>query len=252
MTTSPPLLEPAAYPQFLLRERAEILFVLKSLMNCRAQITAFFDEGKEMLLTAIVAVAEDHLILDPGPSRETNLKALAAPKHFCVTSLDKVRVQFILRGLVETEFGGRPAFRAALPEEVLRLQRREFYRLELPVMRPLYCRMPIPLPEGKLALHEAQVLDLSCGGVGLSAPREPLPFAAGMRFADCRLELPEVGFITATIEVRHLFEVTLRNGTRLRRAGCAFLDLPGPQMTLIQRYIIKVERERKARAAGLA
>ncbi|MCX8087000.1 MAG: flagellar brake protein [Rhodocyclaceae bacterium] len=252
MTTPAPLLEPAEYPQFLLRERAEILFVLKSLMNRLAQITVFFDEGKEMLLTAIAAVAEDHLILDASPSAESNRKALAAPKLFCVTSLDKVRVQFILRGLAATEFGGRPAFRAALPEEVLRLQRREFYRLELPVMRPLYCQMPIPLPEGKLALHEAQVLDLSCGGLGLSAPREPLPFAAGMRFSPCRLELPEVGFITATVELRHLFEVSLRNGTRIKRAGGAFIDLPGPQMTLIQRYIIKVERERKARAAGLA
>jgi len=35
------------------------------------------------------------------------------------------------------------------------------------------------------------------------------------------------------------------------RSGCQFIDLPGAMVNLIQRYIFKVERERKARAQGL-
>jgi len=37
----------------------------------------------------------------------------------------------------------------------------------------------------------------------------------------------------------------------VRRAGCEFMNLPGPMQTLIQRYIIKIERERKAHESGL-
>ncbi|MEW6164225.1 MAG: flagellar brake protein [Pseudomonadota bacterium] len=248
---APIALEPGEYSQFMLRSHAEIQVVLRGLYDHVAQITVFFNEGKDMLLTTLAAVADDHLVLDYGPSGEMNRKALEAEKHFCVTTLDKVRVQFILRGFGKTEFGGRPAFRCALPEEVLRLQRREFYRLVTPILHPLKCLMPIPLPNGDRHLHDASVFDISGGGLGISAPPEGIPFDTDMEFPGCHVDLPEVGVVDGTLKVRSLFEIVLRSGARVHRAGCEFVKLPGPMMTLIQRYIIKVERERKARESGL-
>lgn len=245
-------LEPGEYNQYMLRTRPEILVVLRGLYEHVSQITVFFNEGKDMLLTTLAGVAEDHVVLDFGPSSEMNRKALEAQKHFCVTTLEKVRVQFILRGLTQIEQDGRQAFRAELPDELLRLQRREYYRLHTPIVRPLKCLMPIPLPNGGVHLHEANVFDISGGGMGVSAPAEGIPFAEGMDLSNCRMELPEVGMVTATIRIRSLFEVTLRSGARVHRAGCEFVKLPGPMMTLIQRYIIKVERERKARESGMS
>lgn len=61
-----------------------------------------------------------------------------------------------------------------------------------------------------------------------------------------------MGILIATLQVRSVFEVTLRTGAQVTRAGCQFLNLPGPMLTLVQRYIIKVERERKARETGMA
>jgi c-di-GMP-binding flagellar brake protein YcgR len=52
--------------------------------------------------------------------------------------------------------------------------------------------------------------------------------------------------------VRSVFEMTTRSGSKSQRAGCEFVKLPGPMLTLIQRYIIKVERERKARESGMS
>lgn len=248
----PTSLEPGEYSQFMLRTHAEILMILRGLQGHVSQITVFFNEGRDMLLTSIAAVADDHLLLDLGPSSEMNRKALAAEKHFCVTQLDKVRVQFILRRFDQAEHAGRPAFRCALPDEVLRLQRREFYRLVTPILHPLKCLIPIPLPDGSKYLHEAQVFDISGGGVGIAAPPEGIPFAPDRQFAGCHIELPEVGFVDGTLRVRSVFEIMLRSGARVQRAGCEFMNLPGPMMTLIQRYIIKVERERKARESGLA
>lgn len=248
---SPAPLEPGEYSEFMLRTRNEILLVLRGLYEHVSQITVYFNEGKDMLLTTIAAVRDDHVVLDYGPSSDMNRKALEAEKHFCVTTLDKVRVQFILRAFDRIEHEGRTAFRTALPEEVLRLQRREYYRLMTPIARPLKCLVPIPLVDGSLHLHEAHVFDISGGGVAISAPAAGIPFDIDMDFANCRIELPEVGFITATLKIKSLFEVTLRSGTRIKRAGCELVKLPGPMMTLIQRYIIKVERERKARESGM-
>lgn len=248
---APALLEPGEYSQFMLRTPVEIVTVLRGLYDHVSQITVFFNEGKDMLLTTLAAVADDHLVLDYGPSSEMNRKALETERHFCVTTLEKVRIQFILRGFQKIEHEGRPAFRCALPEEVLRLQRREFFRLVTPIMRPLKCSMPILLPDGSVFNHEANVFDISGGGMGLSAPPEGVPFDTGLEIQKCSVELPEVGVVTGTLKVRSLFDITLRSGMRIRRAGCEFINLPGPLMTLIQRYIIKVERERKARETGL-
>jgi c-di-GMP-binding flagellar brake protein YcgR len=249
--TTPAVLESSDYNQFMLHTPAEILVVLRGLYDHVSQITVFFNEGKEMLLTTLAAVREDHLILDYGPSGETNRKALEAEKHFCVAMLDKVRIQFILRGLSKVEHEGRPAFRSIIPAEVLRLQRREYFRLITPIMRPLKCAMPISLADGSIHIHQANVFDISGGGLGLSAPDEHLPFERGMEIPSCRIELPEVGFVVTTLRIKSLFEVVLRSGAHMRRAGCEFLKLPGPMGTLIQRYIIKVERERKARESGM-
>ncbi|MDO8959099.1 MAG: flagellar brake protein [Rhodocyclaceae bacterium] len=250
-TPKPPaILEGGEYDQFMLRTPAEILVVMRGLYNHVSQITAFFNEGSDMLITALAVVADDHLILDFGPSSEMNRKALLAEKHFCVTTLEKVRVQFILRGFTQVEQDSRPAFRCALPAEVLRLQRREYYRLTTPIARPLTCMVTIPLPDGSLHGHEAHVFDISGGGLGISAPAESIPFGTDSVFPDCQLALPEVGSVTGTLKVKSLFDITLRSGARIRRAGCEFVKLPGPMTTLIQRYIIKVERERKARETG--
>lgn len=249
---APAFLEPSEYDRFMLRTRVDILPVLRGLREHKAQLTVFFNEGSDLLLTMLVAVEDDALILDFGADLEVNHRAVAAARHFCVAFLDRVRIQFLLRGFEQIDYEGRPAFRTALPDEVLRLQRREFYRLSTPVARPLKCLMPLPLPDGGLHIHEANVYDISGGGLGISLPPQGVPFGTQKIFPNCRIDLPEVGMVTCTLKVCSVFDVPLKSGAVTQRAGCEFAQLPGTMMTLIQRYILKVERERKARESGLS
>lgn len=246
------VLEPSDYNQFLLHTRTEILFVLRSLIEHVSQITIFFNEGKDLLLTTLAAADEEGLIFDFGASSEMNRKAQEAEKLFCIATLEKVKIQFILRGMKRIEYEGRPAFRAEYPETLLRLQRREYYRLTMPVTRPLNCWIPLPDKDGQADSVTVHVVDISGGGMALVAPPDHVPFETDAEFPNCRIDLPEIGTVVATIKVRSVFEITLRSGTVLKRSGCEFVKLPGPMATLIQRYIIKVERERKARESGLA
>lgn len=246
-----PILEAGEYDKYMLRTQAEVLVVLRGLRDHKSQITVFFNEGQDMLLTMLVGIDKDHLIFDAGPDEQLNGKSVVAGRHFCVARLDKVRIQFLLGGFSRIEYEGHPAFLSALPRELLRLQRREFYRLATPIARPLKCRMSLPLTERGELLHEATVFDISGGGIGISAPADDVPFAMQQIVPNCRMELPEVGIVTCTIKVCSVFEITLKSGGRVKRAGCEFVKLPGPMATLVQRYIIKVERERKARESGL-
>jgi flagellar brake protein len=245
-----PILETSEYDKYMLRTAAEVMMVLRGLRDRMAQITVFFNEGQDMLLTVLVAAANDHLIFDVGADEELNRRAVTADKHFCVTQLDKVRIQFLLGEFSRVTYEGRPALRGGLPRELLRLQRREFYRLITPIARPLKCRMALPAGAGEY-LHEATIFDISGGGIGISAPPHGVPLAMDQQVSNCRIELPEVGLIECAVKVCNFFEITLKSGAHVKRAGCEYIKLPGPMATLVQRYIIKVERERKARESGL-
>ena len=94
-------------------------------------------------------------------------------------------------------------------------------------------------------------METSFYSLAFTQPPDGMTFAKDMRFPQCRIELPEVGTLVATLQVRGVFNVTLRSGGRATRVGCQFIRLPGPMVTLVQRYIIKVERERQARDSGI-
>jgi c-di-GMP-binding flagellar brake protein YcgR len=247
----PSLLDAHDYTKFLLHGRKEIIAVLRGLQNSVSLITAFFDAGKELLPTTLLDVDEDGMVLDFGADQNTNRKALAAERLICVASQERVRIQFEAKNPTRIEFSGSPAFRAPLPATVLRLQRRDFFRLAMPITRPLKCTIPFPAPaEGSPEAIDVNVVDISGGGLALSVPKG-VSFESGQELADCRIELPEIGTITVAMTVRNVFEVELRSGARVTRAGCEFIKPGGATMALIQRYIMKVERERKARESGL-
>jgi c-di-GMP-binding flagellar brake protein YcgR len=244
------LLPADEFGQYLLHSRSEILFILRALNDSKALITLHFDGGKGLLPTAILAADEDAVILDTSQDEELNSRVLGADHVVCSAMQDKIRIQFKLRGLRQATDDGRPAFAAPLPDELLRLQRREYYRLSTPLAQPIKCQ--IPISSGEHHYVEAVVVDISGGGLALMAPPEGVQFGPGMEFPNCRVDLPGVGTVVTSLRIRSVFDMRMRNGSISKRAGCQFDDLPGSMLTLIQRYIIRVERERKARETGFA
>ncbi len=246
------MVQTAESKKYILSSRVEILFILRELMRKGALITAYFNDGSDYLLTTLLAVEDNGtLLLDYGADAEMNQKALASEKVVFIANHDKVKVQFSRPNLQPVNFEGRPAFRTTLPESVMRLQRREYYRLTTPSSRPVKCLIPVHTEKGPLRDVEAMVLDISNGGVAVIAPPDGLTLKVGSTLADCRIVIPDMGTIFTSIQVKNMFDVTLKNGTHVRRAGCQFSHLDGAAMALVQRYIIRVERDRRARETGL-
>ncbi len=235
--------------KYLLHGRTEVRFVLRAILKGRNLLSAYIDESDDSFVTTLVAVDEDVLLLDWPPDEALAQRALAAERLAVVTSHDKVKIQFSATRPQKIEFEGRPALRAALPERLLRLQRRDYFRLTTPIVAPLRCIIPVPGGDTEVEV-EAQILDLSGGGLAIVAPPQGLAFEVNSRFDGCRLELPPAGVVEASLKVRNVFELTLKTGRRVRRCGCQFVSLPGASLSLIERYIIRVERERNAREAG--
>jgi c-di-GMP-binding flagellar brake protein YcgR len=247
------LMQADDYSKYLLHSKKEIVFILRAMRDSGVMITVYFNQGNDFLLTTLLSISADGntLLLDPGSNAEMNRKALASDKLVFIAAHDKVKIQFTVNHLSKAAYEGREAFRAAIPAELLRLQRREYYRLTAPIAHPLRCTIPVKLADGTKTTFETTVIDISGGGLGVMAPPEGVEFETDHLFENCRIELPEVGTVLATLRVRNVFEFTLRSGAKTKRSGCQFVDLPGHMMTLIQRYIIRVERERKARETGM-
>lgn len=247
------LMQADDYSKYLLHSKKEILFLLRAMRDKGTLITVYFNQGSDFLLTTLLAVpAEGNaLLFDPGSNAEMNRKALESDKLVFIATHEKVKIQFTVRHLARSEHEGREAFRAAVPDELLRLQRREYYRLTAPIAHPLRCTIPVKMADGSRSSFETTVIDISGGGLAVMAPPEGIEFETDHLFENCRIELPEVGTVIATLRVRNVFEFTQRSGARHKRSGCEFIGLPGHMLTLIQRYIIRIERERKARETGM-
>lgn len=242
------------YGKYLLRSRTEILFVLRAVQQKGSLITVYFNEGRSFLLTSLIDIDADRgtLSFDMGSDEEMNNRALRADFFVFTTSLDKVKVQFGVRRLERITHKGTPAFRSALPETLLRLQRREYYRLSTPIATPVRCRLLIPRPDAPPLPQELPLLDISGGGIGLMVdPDHRDDFLPDTTFRDCRIDLPEEGVLVCNLIVRNAFEATTKTGHPHLRVGCEFDNLPGTRLSMVQRYITRIERERKARMAGL-
>lgn len=231
--------------RFTLRSRPEIVAVLRSLAKQNAMITVYFDQGREFILTTILDVNPEfhELVLDLGADTRANKLLLQSTRLLVVGHEDRIKVQFATGLAQATMHAGHPAFRLRIPGALVRLQRRDFYRIQLPMGKPLKAHLQ-PFADQPDKLLEARLVDLSCGGVAMILAAVGVPMEVGSVYPACSINLPGVGTVSAPVEITYVREVNLKNGSREQRAGCRFINLPGPMQSMIQRYINRTERER--------
>ncbi len=231
----------AEQDRFLLTGRAQVIAVMRSLQRKPEIVTAHFDAGKRFLVTAVLGVDADtdRLILDYGPDREMNARALLADRFICVAKQANISVKFPCGPLTAGEYQDEPAFYTAIPKQVYRLQRREYFRVPTPVGNPLYCTLADPVEEGRV--HRMRIMDLSLGGLGLIDPDMSLALHLRQLFPDCRLQLPGGGEMDVALEVRNISRYLMRDGRPGRRIGMAFGQLTQAQSSQVQRYLHQLQ-----------
>ena len=231
--------------RFLVHERLEIVAVLRRLLAAREPLSVHWDGNDRFALTALLAVNPDfeELVLDCLGDARANRRLLESEALSVVAAMDGVKIQFSAPRAEATVFEGRPALRVRLPDFLLRLQRRETFR----VRAPLACELALDV-DGRLCVMELRVADLSLGGVALLSDRPYLNIEPGRVIDRCRIGLGEVGTLAARLEVRNVMESRGRSGLRQLRLGCRFVNLPGTMEALIARYIGQLERNRRALA----
>jgi len=230
--------------RYLVCHPREIEHILRGILESKTPISLYDTQGKDFIPTSIVDldIKAGYIYVEQGSSQIFNQRLIVSDQVTCVTHHDRVHIQFTVGKILPDRRNNEPVFRLPLPKEIVRLQRREYYRLATSVMDPVKC-----LINTAGGFMEATVVDISIGGMGVLAYEGAGPLHPGESFPGCRIALPGTGEFAVSLTVRTVFDLTLKNGLVTHRAGCQFIDLPPSVETEIQRYIIRVERERRAR-----
>ncbi|MCL2589620.1 MAG: flagellar brake protein [Betaproteobacteria bacterium] len=241
--------------EFLLRGRHQIRQLLRELINSRSLVSVHLLPGGLSFLSTIIMLSggEDWIFLDTSSNETIYRRSLQAERLLCVTQLNKIRIQFRLSNFMEVSAEGHPTLAAPVPDEILRLQRRDAFRLQIPLFHNLKCILPAQENEhsheqsqkNRKKSSEVPVIDISAGGLSIEIPLSKTAPVVGDQIAGCYLKLSG-SLIGVDLEIRNYGRRILGNGKEVLRLGCSFVSLPIQIANQIQRYIYQIERELRA------
>ena len=251
---APKLLEPTKvsekerYENNRIYTKVDILFILRRLQQGNSIITLYLGYGNSFFLTTILNINDDkkEIVIDYGTNEKISQQALQSKELIFVTMQNKIKIEFTCDKIKKSEFEGKNAFTVNIPKSLLRIQRRNSFRISTPTARPLKCIIPAP-DKDKLTPIELILLDISCGGIGVIDQCAAINFELEATFQNCQIALPDIGTVQTTIKIKNTHPMTLHNGHTCQRAGCEFVGLPAKTEAMIQRYIVKQEQMRKAK-----
>ena len=227
------------------RTPSEVGVQLRNLLNRKDFLTARFGNGQIVTRLLEVDSPGRTFIFDWGSVAADNTAVLAAGRLFFNAAPDGVRVEFATDTPREVAFGGSPAFEAAFPSVLYYLQRREYFRVETPVLDPWL--VIGALPNGERFRFEMN--DLSLGGVSLRTIDERARgLEAGMAIDQVELRFGPLGKVMLDLEVVSPREAVSPKGDRVFTVGFKFAALPNSAENVLQRLITQLEIKRGALA----
>ena len=230
--------------RYTLHSLADVLFQLRAIQKRKLLVNLDLLTSRQIIVTSILAVNEtkNTLILDGARDDALSQELTSGKGAEFVAQLDGVSISFVTGPVAGCKYEGLPALRIALPQSLVRLQRREHFRVPMPVANPVRCMVPAEDGGDPIATH---LVDISCGGVALAETSGRLSTETGRSLADCRLLLPESETIITSLEVRNAARIRLPSGVFQTRLGCQFIDLPNEMATKLQRFVMDIERARR-------
>jgi len=243
MTSPFPEPESPELERFAVYSKVEIAAMLRNLGDENVLLTAYFDGSPGFLVTVVLEVNDDfeEVIFDNAVDPIAQKRLLASKHIVFVGFLAHIKVQFIARLAEATQYEDRPAFRIRMPESLLRLQRRDFFRVRPPLSKPAKCL--VPYGEDSKQYESLRVLDLSAGGMAVMTHPEKFDLPISRVIENCYLDLPGVGSVSVSLTVRHVDAVP--KDEKARRCGCEFVDMPPASRVMLQRYINQIDAENR-------
>lgn len=233
---------------FLVTSQLGIKSVLRALVVQKTLVHLRLEQHGQAIITTLLDVDADlnRVVIDAAANPDFNARLLRAPRLHFDARVDQISVQFHTGQATQCLFEQRDAFSLPYPDALRRLQRRENFRIDIPVSTPLFCE--IPIKGGKNVV--LPVKDISAGGVALLDRNEDFPLTEGALLKQCTFELDGVGTVTLNLRIRRVSNQVLGDWTFTRIIACEFVYPAQGDAIMIQNYIGRLERMLNARRRG--
>jgi c-di-GMP-binding flagellar brake protein YcgR len=229
--------------EFTVRGSDTIARELHSLQQRRDLISVYFSRAQVSFLSALQIVDDRHQSFSFDISVDEAINsAFERTSHAVIAAMPMgIKIQFEILSAIKkiVDVDGRPSFLAQFPSTLIRLQRRNFLRIPLPIASPLVCTMRHP----KGAVIEAQLYDLSIAGTGLVITNG-VEVELGDICTACRIGLGNFGSVEVTLAVLTKRQVVKPDLSVHTVVGTKFISLARNTGTLLHRYIGQLERDR--------
>ena len=215
----------------------QINALLLDIAESRSPVALYYDGTKNFIMTTLLDVGDKGFWVEQGTEAPIN-RHIAESKKLNLVSLHKqVKVQVPVSSIRAVTHQGYPAFYLPLPTSLYRIQRREYFRLAIPSSERLCCLIPVQAGQA-----EVPIIDISGGGVRLAYAEKVIEFVIGQTYPGCQIDLPEIGKINVTLNVRNLVSVSPKPGLEIKRVGCEFKNLENTASVMLQRYVTNMQR----------
>lgn len=216
-------------------ESASIVRILKQLTTRNTPLTVQIADRNASYTSYTVGVEKSHLLLDELIPT-TGHQILLEERNITVSSkLDGVDIHFNTSLVSVDEQDKVLTYRMSLPKQLEYHQRRQDYRVHIPMSKLLR----VFILDRADTMHEATLHDISHGGAGLvfTTPANTIESGQIYGFA---FELPNDVWLYCFAEICHSKTIPPKNRQLI---GIKFVELSPAQPRLLRRFISQLERE---------
>jgi c-di-GMP-binding flagellar brake protein YcgR len=230
---------------YMLYSRGEIAAILRRISGERTLVTVYTGSDGEFAVSMIVHVDPDfdEVVFDMPVNPDAQARVLAATDLVFVVFFENVKIQFRAQLAQASRHEERPAFRVRMPAQMLRLQRREYFRVRTPIMGQATCL--VPHEKGAAKYESLQLVNISVGGLAVMSYPHSFDLPLGETIRNCYLDLPGIGPVNVSFRVVNVYDGDAKDG---RRCGCQFVELSPQARMMVQRYVNRIEAEQRKAA----
>jgi flagellar brake protein len=229
---------------FLVRSPEKIISKLSILLKNKCLLSVYFGDNDDSFITTIhnIYIENNYLTFYHGPKVDAIEQLLNSPKITFKTEYLGIKVAFEAIKLAKIQHHGLSIFVIPIPESILWLEARDFYRVKLPVSKSSYCQLTLK-DQDPINL---KLYDISLGGFSIlnTSNENSALMISDTHFEQCKLILADSGEDTISFNIRRRkYIINPDNLNRMEKIGCKFTRITQTFETTIHHYMQRIERE---------
>lgn len=234
---------------FAKRNTLAILSVLRDLK--KNQTLVMVSHARGQFISKILDVDPDNhqFLFDLGSSDYENGLAMEADSLSFVAEPTGAKVEFSCSKVRQVTFEGLPTFTCDIPPVLYFIQRREYFRVNVPWLPDYHCSGTLP----DATEFAYRVRDISLGGLGLEIDGiTPPEITSGSVLKDSMIQLAELG--TFKVDLEYLGAMARKSVSNkgetvsTQRLSFKFPHLSPAQERDLQRAIFELEKQQHMKA----